>query len=634
MAGEHNGVTATGTESETDQRQEQEQEQKLPRWDMTVVYPSLTSPEFERDFGALLTEIEDLEALFDEYGIGSRGVVPLTEDTVSAFEAVVSRLNAVLTHLETVQAYLSAFIETDSRDTVAQARFSELRQHLVTLDQLETRLSAWVGGIDLHALTERSVLAREHAFPLKMMQIDAAHQMSPDEEALAAELYPAGAGAWSKLHGDLTSQITVRLRVRSDEDEQDLPMSAVRNFASDPDRDLRRRAYEAELAAWEAASVSLAAALNGVKGEVNVLSGRRGWSSPLAAALHANRIDASTLDAMLGAAEAAFPALRRYPKAKARGLGVPALAWYDLFAPMPTGEGGDTTSDRWSWKAGTSFVIEHFGGYSSRLRSLAERALRERWIDAEPRPGKSDGGFCISLRDDESRILVNYSPSYGAISTVAHELGHAYHNLNEAGLTPLQRDTPMVLAETASTFCETVVRDAALQDASETDELSILEGSLQDAFQVIVDISSRFRFEQRVFERRQKRELAVDELCELMLETQHETYGDGLDQSALHPYMWAVKGHYYSRRSFYNFPYMFGLLFGLGLYARATEDPEQFRSDYDELLAWTGRADAATLAARFGIDTRSQAFWERSIARVVSDITRFEQLVTGRGTHS
>lgn len=601
---------------------------------MTVVYPSLTSSEFVKDFEALLGAFDDLKALFNECGIERRETVPMTAETVSTFESVVNQFNAVLTDLETMQAYLYAFIETDSRDAVAQARFSELRQHLVTLDQLETRLTAWIGGLDLDELATRSALAREHAFPLAMMWIDAAHQMTPPEEALAAELYPAGAGAWSKLHGDLTSQIDVRLQVRPGEDEQSLPMSAVRNLASDPDRDVRRRAYEAELAAWEGAALPLAAALNGVKGEVNVLTERRGWPSPLATALHANRVDPATLDAMMGAAEAAFPALRRYPQAKARALGVPALAWYDLFAPLPGTEDVEPSSPRWAWPAGTAFVIEHFGAYSPRMRNLAERALREHWIDAEPRPGKSDGGFCISLRGDESRILVNYHPSYGGVSTVAHELGHAYHNLNEAGLTPLQRQTPMVLAETASTFCETVIREAALREGSGAEQVGILEGSLQDAFQVIVDITSRFRFEQRVFARRKKRELSIEELCDLMLETQRETYGDGLDQSAMHPYMWAVKGHYYSRRSFYNFPYMFGLLFGLGLYAPASEDPERFRDAYDDLLSWTGRDDAATLAARFGIDTRSQAFWEASLARVVGDVERFEHIVERRGADS
>jgi oligoendopeptidase F len=195
----------------------------------------------------------------------------------------------------------------------------------------------------------------------------------------------------------------------------------------------------------------------------------------------------------------------------------------------------------------------------------------------------------------------------------------------------LQRQTPMTLAETASIFCETIIRNAALEHGSPAEQLEILEASLQGDCQVVVDITSRYRFEQRVFERRRTRELSVDELNEIMLQAQRETYGDGLDQQVLHPYMWAVKQHYYSTgRSFYNFPYLFGLLFGLGLYARYRQDPNGFRQGYDDLLSSTGLADAATLANRFGIDIRSGAFWRDSLAMVRADVERFEALVAGR----
>jgi oligoendopeptidase F len=186
----------------------------------------------------------------------------------------------------------------------------------------------------------------------------------------------------------------------------------------------------------------------------------------------------------------------------------------------------------------------------------------------------------------------------------------------------------MILAETASIFCETIVREAALEQADAQEQLDILEGALQGACQVVVDITSRFLFEQQVFEQRRRRELSVDELNRLMLDAQRQTYGDGLDRAALHPYMWAVKGHYYSAgRSYYNFPYMFGLLFGLGLYAQYERDPEQFKAGYDDLLASTGMDDAPTLAERFGIDVRSTDFWTASLDLIRSDIDRFEELV-------
>jgi len=594
----------------------------LPRWDMTVVYPGLESPEFAVGFVAVIKDVGDLEALFDEEGV--REGEPATVDgaLVAAFERVLDRYNRTLEAVETLRAYIDGFVSTDSRNDVAQARLSELQRHAVRLSQLGTRFVAWIGGLDVETLIERSGVAAAHAFPLRQAKRKAAHLMSGAEEALAAELNLAGGIGWAKLYDNLTSRITARLEL--DGEERELPMSEIRNLAMVADRDVRQRAYEVELEAWRASALPLAAAMNGIKGQVNTLSARRGWLEPLDEALFDSHIDRETLDALVGAAREAFPDLRRYLRIKARALGLPVLAWYDLMAPV--GDAGR----RWGWDEAVGFLLEQFGTYSERLRGLAERAVRERWIDAGPRPGKQDGAFCMALRGDESRILANYTPSYDGMSMLAHELGHAYHNLNEAGLMPLQRETPMTLAETASTFCETIVREAAMARAHPSERLFILEQSLQGSCQVVVDILSRFDFERRVFAARKERELSIEELNELMLDAQRGTYGNGLDAAAMHPFMWAVKGHYYSPGlSFYNFPYLFGLLFGLGLYARFRQDPDGFREGYDDLLAWTGRADAAELAGRFNIDLRAPDFWRGSLDVIRADVDRFEELVAG-----
>jgi oligoendopeptidase F len=292
-----------------------------------------------------------------------------------------------------------------------------------------------------------------------------------------------------------------------------------------------------------------------------------------------------------------------------------------MFAPVSSNE------NVWEYEDAAAFIIKQFGTFSPRLSVFAARAFREHWIDAEPREGKVDGAYCTPLRKDESRVFANYKASFDGVSTLAHELGHGYHNLNLAQCTMLQRSTPMALAETASIFCETIIRNAALQNAGRQEQIAILEASLQGACQVVIDITSRFLFEQRLFGQRTQRELSIDELNNLMLEAQRETYGDGLDEKALHPYMWAMKPHYYSSRlSFYNYPYMFGLLFGLGLYARYKEDGEKFKSGYDELLSRTGLADAATLAQQFGINIRSVDFWRASFDIVRQDIELFEEL--------
>ena len=591
----------------------------LPHWDMTVVYPGLESQEFARDYSSVVRDIDELAHFFNTHHIEGQATVSLGADTIKTVETIIQRYNTVLEATSTLSAYISCFITTNTHDSLAQAKMSELQKSLVTLKQLDTRFTAWIGSLDVEALIAGSTIAREHAHILRKAKLLATHLMGPAEEELASELNLSSGTAWSRLHSDITSQLSVPLEV--DGHIQNLPMSVVRNMADEPDRAVRKRAYEAELRGWKQAAVSLAAALNSIKGEVNVLAKKRGWQSPLEASLFDSQIDGATLDAMMTAARESFPDFRRYLRAKARALGLPRLAWYDLFAPVGK-------SDRvWEYDEAAQFIVDQFGTYSSRLSNFAARAFSEQWIDAEPREGKVDGAYCTPLRKDESRVFANFKSSYGGMSCLAHELGHGYHNLNLAQRTMLQRDTPMTLAETASIFCETIVREAALRKAEKQEQIMILEASLQGSCQVVVDITSRFLFEQRVFEARKQRELSIDELNTLMLEAQRETYGDGLDESGLHPYMWAMKPHYYSIEvSFYNYPYMFGLLFGLGLYAQYQQDPEKFKQGYDALLSSTGLANAATLAAEFGIDIRSADFWRASLDIVRGDIERFEVL--------
>lgn len=591
----------------------------LPHWDMSVVYPDITSPEFDEGMAAAFAHLDELVQRFDALGIDRQDGAAVDDETVAALEEIIDRFNVVLDETTTISAYIYAFVSTDSRNTTAQARLSEFDQQMVKLSQLSIRLTAWLGSVDVEALIQRSEAAREHAFMLRYAKQSAEHLMSPTEEALAAEMNVTGGNAWGKLQDNVTAQLSVPIELRGE--HQELPMSMIRNLAYERDRDVRRTGYEAELAAWERVSVPLAAALNSIKGETNLLTAKRGWSSALDAAVFHNHMDRESLDAMMQAAHESFPDFRRYLRAKAKLLGLNALTWYDLFAPV--GE-----SREWSYEEGRRFIIEQFGTYSDKLSRFAERAYNEQWIDAEPRPGKTTGGYCMPLRNDESRVFVNFQPAFDGVSTIAHELGHAYHNLCEASRTMLQRDTPMPLAETASIFCETIIRNAGLRQAADGERLGILEASLQGDCQVVVDITSRFLFESRLFEQRRQRELSVEELNELMLQAQRDTYGDGLDGSVLHPYMWAAKGHYYSTgRFFYNYPYMFGLLFGLGLYARYESDPNGFRQGYDDLLASTGSEDAATLAARFGIDLRSPEFWRSSLDVIRRDIDQFVELV-------
>ena len=591
----------------------------LPHWDMTPFFPGLDSPEFAAAMDELTADCGRLESALAS---APTDAATTSDAVVAAFDELLTMVNEVIDRATLVNSYVYGFLSVNSRDELAQARLSELQLVMARFSKAQTRLTAWIGSLDADALIAASPLAAEHAMLVRRSAVEAQHMMSQPEEDLVADLTLSGGSAFGKLHDDLSSQIMAKVE-QADGTVTEMPITEVRNLALVADRETRQRAFAAEIAAWEFWATPLAASLNGVTGEHGTLAARRGWDEVLDESLFQNHVDRATFDAMMGAARAAFPDLRRYLKAKAKALGLDALAWNDLTAPIFSDE------REWSWEEAVAFVNEQFGSFSPRMRDLSERAFRERWIDAEPRAGKIGGAFCMEIRGDESRVLSNFHPSFDGVSTLGHELGHAYHNLCLAEATPLQRSsTPMTLAETASTFCETIMRKAAIAQGTPQEQLSILEASLQDSCAIVIDITSRFLFEQSVFARRKSRELSADEFCELMLDAQRQTYGDGLDSDALHPYMWAVKGHYYSPSyAYYNYPYMFGLLFGLGLYAQYEDDPETFRRDYDSLLASTGNADAAELAARFGIDITTPAFWEKSLDVIRKDVDTFVRLV-------
>jgi len=583
---------------------------QMPRWDLTPFFPSVTSPEYAAAVEKVRAGVQQLDTLLSTAAKGSDH---------SSFDAVAQKMNEVRENARVIQAYLYALVTTNSYDEAAKARESEFDALQTDLSKLATRFTAWIGKLDVEALIKSSAIAESHAFYLRRNKEISRHLMTPDEEALAADLSPSAGIAWGRLHGNVTSQLTVTVPLA--DGDKSMSMSAVRNLAYDSDRETRRAAYQAELSAWKIVEVPLAAAMNGIKGQVGVLNKRRNWSSSLDNALFFANIDRETLDAMLTAARESFPDFRRYLKAKAKALGTEHLAWFDLFAPLSSGE------ESWPYDKAEVFVEQQFSNYSDKMGAFAARAFKENWVDAEPRLGKRDGAYCTGFRKDESRILMNYKPAFGSVMTLAHELGHGYHNLCLANRTPMQRETPMTLAETASIFCETIIKRVYLDQAPKEEQIGVLEGMLQGYCQVVVDITSRFLFEQSVFEKRASRDLSAAELCSLMLDAQRQTYGDGLDPEFLHPYMWAVKPHYYSSgRSFYNFPYMFGLLFGLGLYSIYVTDAEKFKAHYDDLLSSTGMDDAAGLAARFGFDIRKPDFWRSSLDMIRLDIDKFEKL--------
>ena len=592
-----------------------------PRWDMTNVYPSLESKEFTAAFEDFKKQIADLEDFFDKK-ISKTTPKTSAKQLAALLGEVVDRLNAIQTQAYTLSPYITCHVDTNSRDAVALRAESEFDQAYLPVRQIFVRFKGWLGKLAplLDQVIALNPTAAEHAFIIKENADQSKYLMSEPEEALAAELSLSGGNAFGKLQGTVTSQLSVDFEL--DGKTQKLPMPALINLRSHPDAETRRRAYEAENKAWESVKEVLVACMNGVKGETIALNKRRGREDALHSSLDAARIDRATLTAMMTAMQDSFPMFRKYFKDKAKKLGKEQLAWWDVFAPM------GKTDTTYTFEQARDFIVENFDRFSPDLAAFAQRAFDKRWIDAEQRDGKRGGAYCTEIQGlKESRVLCNFDGSFDQVSTVAHELGHAFHNecAYQAGKTVLQQVTPMTLAETASIMCETIVTEAVLKQVTDPqEELAVLESQINGAAQVIVDIYSRFLFEKEVFERRTKSDLTADELGEIMERAQKATYADGLDERYLQKFMWTWKPHYYSPAlSFYNYPYAFGLLFATGLYAIYQQRGPAFVADYKNLLASTGEASAADLAARFGIDIRTRKFWDDSLAIIGKRIERY-----------
>jgi pepF/M3 family oligoendopeptidase len=597
----------------------------LPRWSVSDVHDGLASQSFRDAHERTATDVDRLIALFDEHSVRSGSQRRADPDTGSTADRIIAEFNRVTADLEILEAYIYSIVATDSRDAEAQSMLSEFEPIEARIRPLLARLSDWMKTFDLDELCEFSTEAEAHRGPLRRLAQRAEHQMSETEEHLFAELSTTGGGAWGRLQQDLTSQLSAVVELP--DGATTLPMPAVRGLATDADAEVRRAAYDAELTAWPTIEVTVAAALNAIKGEANAVNRRRGWTAPLEASLFANSVSRPTFDAMQAAISSSLPDFRGWMRAKARlhGHESEQLPWWDLVAPAPVAPGA------LSWDEGLDVVRDAFGQFSPTLGGLVDRAIDEQWIDAGPREGKSGGAFCMPFVGDRSLVLLNWSGTAGSAQVTAHELGHAYHNTTLAARTALQRRLPMALAETASIFCETLVVEAGLErlagDEHAADRLALLDIDLQGANQLVVDIRSRFTFETEVFARRQRRTLGTVELCEMMAEAQAGAYGEGLDLATAHPYMWLLKSHYYGSH-FYNWPYTYGLLFGLGLFARYQEDPDRFRNGYETLLSRAGMDTAEELGAAFGFDVTDESFWSASLDVIRARIADYESLAT------
>ena len=522
------------------------------------------------------------------------------------------------TLVHNLYAFASLTSATDVTNQEALSYMAKLQKLFSSVTKENVLMTRFIKDLDLNALAKESALVNQYLYVLTLEQKSASHLLSEAEEVLYSKMRQIASSQWQQLQGVLTANLNVQMG------DQTITLSEVRNLAYDNSQKVRKQAYEAELKSYEPIADAVAMSLSNIKREVVEMNQLRGYESALEKTLESSHMEKKTLDAMIEAMMSYRPHFANYLKEKAVYLGHEnGLPFYDLFAPI------GKLSKSYTFEEAQTTVLDAFYGFSSRLGDFAKRAFDNHWIDAFPKKGKRGGAFCSNQPQiKQSRFLLNFTGSLSDVSTLAHELGHGYHGDVISNEAPLNWSYPMPLAETASIFCETIVMNK-LYAGLNTDEerLSVLEISLQGDTQVIIDILSRYMFENKLFEHAGM-PISKDQMKSFMLDAQKQAYQDGLDENYLHPYMWLNKGHYYSAGlNYYNFPYAFGLLFGKGLYALYEQNPEAFLKNYDNLLALTGKASVEDAAKSMGIDVTDKAFWMTSLGAVKKDIDKVIDLM-------
>jgi len=582
------------------------------RWDLSYLYPGFDDEQFKADLASLKDEAEQGIALLQDDSL----------DRLSRLEKAVSNSERISAKVDRLVNFIMCTQSVDAANEQADAAMDQLNAAFVSLELANSALSRFAAETEnLEELIEASEILRPVGFALREMKQQAEHLIPPEIEPWILDMQLSGGNAFSQLRDKLDSTLVVDYR------DEKLPLAGVRGKAYDPDPAVRKDAYDAEIASYAKMELPMSYCLNSIKMEARTLAKARKFGEVLDMTLSDSRMDRETLDALWTAVKEYLPHFRRYLRAKARLLGHEnGLPFYDLFAPV--GE----CAKKYTIEECRAILEREMGKFSPDMAAFIDNAFDQRWIDLYPRDGKTGGAFCSSVHyADRSLVMTNFQGSFSDVSTIAHELGHGWHNRCMAGLPYMLTDEPMPLAETASIFNETMLSWQVLKSCAPEERLYLLENGLMEATQTVVDIYSRFLFEQEVIDTRADHAMSVEELKAAMLRAQDASYGDGLDPEVRHPYMWACKCHYYwSGNNYYNFPYAFGLLFGKGVFARYLEKGPAFAEDYCRLLRSCGSAPVAEVAASVGIDVRNPDFWRSSLEVIRKDIDEFCALAESR----
>jgi len=598
----------------------QSESREPANWDMSPYFSSVEGEDYRAFRGALA---RDMSVLASEFPSAPK----LQIASCDVWSALLLKLEDAGSRAGHLSSYLGCLGAADSRDETVKSESAKLATTIAALDKLFVSARAAVGDCDSEVFS--SLIANESlkgaTYFLDRLRTQARQSMSPALEGLHADLGVNGLSAWGRLYDQVSGTLEFDLKVPGQDDKR-LPVSMTRSLLEDADPAVRQAAFEGSSNAWDTVGDTVAACLNAISGTRHTLYERRGIEHYLDPALFDAGISRKTLNCMFDVVRSRQRLPQAYLKRKASLLGKETLGFCDLMAPVSSGDGGRVT-----WQQGSAQVQSAFEASYPSLGELSKKAFDERWIDYSPRPGKRPGGFCSSSHvTGQSRIFMTFNGGMGDVQTLAHELGHTFHSYLMRDMRPWASDYPMTLAETASTFAENVVTSAALEnpETSREHRISILDQRLQDSTAFLLNIPMRFDFECALYDARKDGELSVGALKDLMLEAQRKNYGESLAHDQLDPWFWASKLHFYiTEVSFYNFPYTFGYLFSLGIFARFLKEGSSFLPNYEKLLRFTGSAPAEVVAKEtLGVDLEGPEFWNASIDLVENDWKAFSAL--------